>query len=253
MSEAVDLWPHLFHFRPNRGGGYVRLSIDLEKFESLLNQFGADKFGGGFSNWESVWCCRAALKSDEDWSFFVEDASTLGSHQDVMTMTEIVNTVALQEALSEGIGKNADFLTRYLRSCTRYPNSDFGEAKIQYYRKHGISGRLYARSPAGQWMCKENRSFAYQLLVDSSYGGGGKVFVKIDINNCFANLFYNELDSQVDLDLFNTFVCYKRHYKLWRHFLSLYLVETKKLLTAVIHLGLPKCDVPFLWNLGLDA
>ena len=256
LSAAVNLWPHLLNFKPNRGGGYVRLSINLEKFDMLLERFGADKFGGGFSCWESVWCCRTALKSDEDWSFFAEDSNTLASRQEVMTMREMVNIVALQESLSEGTAQDADFLERYLRSCTRYPNSDFGEVTIEYYRKHGIPGRLYAKSPAGQWMCKEDRAIAFQVPVGSSYGGGAKVFVKIDINNCFATLFYNELDSHIDLDLYGTFVCYKSHYKLWRQFLSEYLNvnthEAKKILTAIVHLGLPKHDVPFLWNLGID-
>ena len=69
MFAAVDLWPHVFVYKNNRGGGFLRLDIDLAGFDTLILEFGAEKFGGGFAQWEFVWFCQEAIKASEDWIF----------------------------------------------------------------------------------------------------------------------------------------------------------------------------------------
>ena len=80
--------------------------------------------------------------------------------------------------------------------------------------------------------------------------------VKYDVNNCFPTLAVNKLAQNIDMSLFPTFQAFAKNYKEWREFLVEYegisMNEAKKILIAIVHMGKPKHDLPFLWNLAIE-
>ena len=105
-------------------------------------------------------------------------------------------------------------------------------------------------------MNKKDREVALAMEPSNSFEGG-KVFVEVDITNCFMVLPLKELSEEVDAaESFSTLLAAKEHYKAWRSALSKYscvsVPESKKELIKVVHLGKPTVDLPFMWNLALE-
>lgn len=70
-------------------------------------------------------------------------------------------------------------------------------------------------------------------------------------------LWYNELAQHIDVDeLYKNFTCLKLHHKDIRAFLAEYtgtsVKESKKELIKVVHMGRPKYEIPFLWDLSVE-
>ena len=171
LSEAVDGWPHLFIYKSQRGGGYQRLDIDLPKFDRLIEQFGADKFGGGFNNWESVWFCQEAINASADWDFEKDESTTVAtSRVPAGTIRELFNYVGLKEKIDNG-EIDDPMLLDYCNAGERVPNSDYAYTPVAYYQKCG-RGRRFATRPAGQPMTKQIKKLVFNIEPDASFGAG---------------------------------------------------------------------------------
>jgi hypothetical protein len=255
LREAVGKWPHLLQWNEGRCGWYARLDMDLHKFDEIMLEFGEEAFGGGFSKWETVWKCEEILRSTAEWSLEADENTVLAAQTLDDPVLEVANMTCMQESLEDGTAQDPQYMREYLQVCKRIPNSDYGEVQVVYYTKHGIPGRDYARKPCGQWMCTHDKKIVFFFPQGCSYGS--KVAINIDVNNCFVTLFVNELESNVDLSLFPTVSALKQHYKIWRQGVAKYMGisvrEAKKVIIAIVHLGRPPVNLPFLWNLAVEV
>ena len=137
-------------------------------------------------------------------------------------------------------------------------SGDYAELELQYYRKHAMPGRRYVRGPGAQKLSRAARKAAFASEAHAS-GGGGYVFVDVDINNCFPTLLLNKLRAEcgdaVSLD-FPVFCAFCENYKAWRSAIAEYLgtdvKDVKKMLVSIFHLGLPRHQLPFLWKLACE-
>ena len=91
MNAAVVQWPHLLHYNNQRGGGYMRLDINLIQFDNLMGELGVEHFGGGFDKWESLWFCQDAVQTSAGWSFEDDEASVLAERVPAGTLMELAN------------------------------------------------------------------------------------------------------------------------------------------------------------------
>ena len=55
LAGAIDVWPHLFVIDRS---DIKRLQVDVDRYESLVVKYGAEKFGGLWESWPTVWAAN---------------------------------------------------------------------------------------------------------------------------------------------------------------------------------------------------
>ena len=257
LVEAVDLWPHLVE-RVQGTMEFKFLDLDYEAFASLLTRYGANHFGGGFDCWAPIWAAKRDFALISQVNPTHPEIREIAAEVHVMRTEEWVNVVRLEEDLESGAISSKQvmvrqLLDRYARHGKR--SGDFAILTVEYVRKHGVPGRWYAKGPSIQLYLSKFARHSGFATSPADTPGAGRVFVDVDINNCFftilCNLVTNELQDTTDI---GTLLSFKTHYAEWRNFLAEYLriplKAAKKLLIRLVHLGRPQHDIPFLWNLA---
>ena len=167
------------------------------------------------------------------------------------SLEEVFNNANLAQKLESGDVADAEYARTYADRANRFAG-EMAAQSVEYYRKHGIPGRRLAQGRAGQWMKSADKKIVF-LMPERT----GQVFANVDINNCFVSLWHNELGRETDVvNTYPAFTALKNHYKHIRAFLAEYLgisvKDAKKELIRIIHLGFPKHDLPYLWNLSVE-
>lgn len=191
----------------------------------------------------------------QQWGEEEDQEEDEASKQPADLIVEVFNYEALIEKLDgQQVAKPALALA-YTHGASR-TDGDAASRPVQYYRKHGIPGRRYAKWPASQWMKTADKKIAF-CTEPHALGAAGSKCVDVDIDNCFVTLLFNILGYTCDVaTLFPTLTALKEHHRAARSFLAEYLGITvknaKRELIRIIHLGKPKHDLPFLWNLAAE-
>lgn len=239
------------------GGGFRRLDIDIPKMDSLMEKYGgADVFGGGFVSWMPVTDCKAEIDDPVNVDVITEEAEALlDSRQPAGMLTETFNHTKLHEGIDSGSVSDPEALLAYAQGSRRL-GEGMAARDVQYYRKHGIHGRRFANRPAGQWMQSSDKKAIFTTDVGASVNGE-YIFANIDIDNCFVSLLYNELSENCDVNSeYPVLAALDKHYKSIRNFLAEYMSipvkEAKREIIRIVHFGLPKIDLPVLWNLAVE-
>lgn len=244
FEAYVDRWPHLFT-HGNDDVTFDRLDIDLPKFEQAFRELGADKFGGNWSDRNSVWVCKELLREAAAEDFEHERDLAPGIvRTDVLELTEIVNITALAEYLDDASAEDpkareAASLVERVQTEGGRVGGDYATIQVTYYSLHGIPGRWYARGPSAQKLSRTARRAAFRVDLHASQPSGWEpfVFLDVDINNCFATILWNLVKKEYDAEDmavmdFPVFAAYKAHYRAWRdmlmHYTSLPLDLVKK-------------------------
>jgi len=260
LEAAVKDYPYLVRVE---GYDVLRLDVDVARLESLLKFFGKEDLGGGLEGWGVYWDLRAYFAdfNDQDWE--AELQNTLCSHEESGdVLSETINVALLQDEIHDKVGQQFDvarqLIRRHAQEGTR--SSDFSTVEVLYYRKHGLAGRRYARGPSVQHLSKSLRLLALRSESDigSSLGAVFEVF-DVDIDNCFAQLLWNELHrlvgDAVDID-YSTFTAFVKNPGKFKTFLSQYLSlpikAVKKSLAALLHCARPQSELPLLWALAVE-
>ena len=154
----------------------------------------------------------------------------------VSTLTEHVDLAALRARHQGGSDRRPDVLRRYITRCENEGDimGNYADVRVSYYRKRGLPGRMYARSPALQWLTKESRAAA---LAGMSYS--------VDIQNCFPTLLLHEvrkLHTKDDVPL-RSLELFVKYHAIWREFVKEYLQveisEAKIAISKIFGLGEP--------------
>ena len=151
---------------------YVRkVDIDLARFDALLAKHGHASFGT-WSDWGDLW----GVKDDVRRYFYqTEERDTGGAAAGEMDdgvqecedgdalaerLCEHVNLANLKRRVLRGDSRHHDRLVDYVHRCEVEGEvcGDYCTLKVQYYRKHGLPGRMYARGPALQWLAKKTET-----------------------------------------------------------------------------------------------
>ena len=99
------------------------------------------------------------------------------------------------------------------------------------------------------------------FAVDAGASGvDGNVFMDVDIVNCHSTLMWNafvEYAGEEGAAEFNVLRSFVQRPQDWKDFVSEYLgvdaADAKKTIISLIFLGLPKCDIPFLWTVAVQV
>ena len=266
LREACRDYPYLLRYQASRPMGFLRLNIDLEKFDVLMAMHGSDKFGT-FESWGVVFELRDALLSKH---FSATEITDVGPEEaaapedpadrTICTLTETVNLSRLESvALAEARARETEaasvdgaalrMLQAYIARC-RAEGRCYGmycDLDVQYYVKFGLPSRRYPRGPSLAKLSKRYKAVACDALCFS-----------VDQKNAFPNIAWamaQDLVPNVE-DRLTTWPLYQKHYKEWRSFMAEYASiaprDAKKCITKMFGLGLPDYDVPFLWAMAMD-
>ena len=271
LHEACQKYPYLLRRQFFKPLGFLRLQVDLKKFNELLKNFGDHKFGS-FESWGVVFELRTALESRNfqritgtsvDEEEHGDDEAQ--ADKDVSMMIETVCLMRLKEVAAAELisheeagpdwGDDEDkqafqLLNAYIARCEAEGRcyGIYCDLSIVYYVKFGMPGRRYPRGPALAKLKKRYRAAACDGLC-----------FMVDQNNAVPSIgWYNAQRLLPNADeRLPTWPLYQEHYRDWRNFMTEYASltskEAKRSITKIFGLGLPDYDVPFLWALALDV
>jgi hypothetical protein len=167
-------------------------------------------------------------------------------------LVECVNLTALKAYAALGTDRRPAGLAAYIDRRDREGQDDpvrgpgFKTLSVKYFRKCDLDGRQYAFGIAGQYLTREARAVAFSPHC-----------VVFDVTNCHAALLlaYFKANNQAsNYPLLDKFV---QNTSMWRQAVSLYcqtdLNNSKKALQAIIYLGRPCAELPFLIGLSREV
>jgi hypothetical protein len=257
FDEAFEHYPYLFD-RMDRD--IIRLNVDLGKLAGLLAMYSPEELAGTFADWGSFGALkRAAADCHVTNEIVPEHQEEAADDRCSGSLLETINVVALAEHLEDLAGDDREMAAQVVdRFRNGIRTGDYATVEVQYYRKHGLGGRQYARGPSAQKLSRTARKYAFFSEAEGSQLGGA-VFLDVDIANCFPCLLWNTLSMAKGSDAqdeFPVLCALAHHHRAWRSFLAAYLGcnedEAKKVITTIFHLGRPRDDLPLLWALAVE-
>ena len=214
FNRYIEQFPFLFK-RVQLFDQYIKLQIDLAKFETLMTKYGNQHFGR-FEDWGQIWgqLDRAQrepeLDSDSD-----TDCVVRGRTQTWETcLDETIDFEKTVKYSTSGADTRQTMLDRYIHRHRKDGKIDgcYSTIKVSYYSLYGIPSRWYGYGPCAQKLSRESRRHCFEDHA-----------VDVDFTNCHSRLFMRDAVRRTGLlNGYQIWHKFNANPDVWKNFLQDY-------------------------------